>query len=415
MRADVLAAWRSGVAAADGREAVVRALARAELSGWREPDFFIATGKAAAGMADALPKNVNGIILLPRAAPDPPPCAARRVLRADHPVPTPEGMAAAESVLAAARALGGSQRLLYLVSGGTSSLFEVPRAGVEPASLIGIYERLVTSGAAIGEINVVRRAFSAVKGGGLLRATEAEVLTLAMSDVPADDPAVIGSGPTVEVAESARDARVVLERRGLWNGLAPDLRAVLESPALGSPRRGRSAGFHIVSSAADAVRAASAELTRRGYALSSPPLPALSGDALAAADMVAETILRERERPGRWGLVAGGETTLAVPTGAGHGGRNQHLAAAVAARLAGVGGFALLCGGTDGIDGTGVFAGGLVDGGSAGRAEAAGLGLEHALASFATTTALEAAGDVLHTGATGTNVGDLLVAACTSR
>jgi len=365
-------------------------------------------------MATALGSGARGVVLLPRRAPEPPNTPTWRVLRGDHPVPTPAGIAASEQVAKAAAELRPGQRLLYLLSGGTSSLFEVPCVGVSSTSLIEVYRLLLGSGAPIDEMNVVRRALSAVKGGGLLAATAADVLTLAVSDVAGDDPATIGSGPTVLVSADGSAARAVLERYDLWSRVAPDVREALDRPRPLAPGRGRSRGFHVVCSIADAVLGASAELARRGYARAPAPLTGLRGDVMVVAEAVNAAVAAGSRVPGRRALVLGGETTLRVPERAGPGGRNQHLAAALAVRLAGHAGVSVVCGGTDGIDGTGEHAGAAIDGDSAARARAAGHDLVDALARFTTSTALDAAGDALCTGSTGTNVGDLLVAAWTS-
>ena len=399
--------------AADASAAVARSLSSSRLSTWREPDLVIATGKAAASMAASLDAGVRGIVLLPRDAPAPSLPSGLRVLRADHPIPTAAGIAASREVLNRVRGLEGGQRLLYLVSGGTSSLFEVPAPGLDEAGVIEVYRLLLDCGAPIHELNVVRRALSAVKGGGLLRATAADILTLAISDVAGDDPATIGSGPTVAKDESPEAALAVIERFGLRGRLPQNVLQVLAAPRERPPILARDRGFHVICSVSRSIDAAAEEMRCRGYELIPPELARLEGDAVAAGASVAATI-REALRVGakRRAFVLGGETTLAVPAAAGRGGRNQHLAAYVAVRLEGVPGFALACGGTDGMDGRSEYAGGVVDGGTSSRVRAAGLDLDTSLRGFDTSTALAASGDVLRTGSTGTNVGDVLVAAC---
>jgi len=366
-------------------------------------------------MASALGQTVRGIVLLPRGAPVPSLSVGLEVLRGDHPLPTPEGIASSLLILEAIGALRRGQRLLYLVSGGTSALFEVPSPGLDATCIRDIYRLLLDCGAPIHEMNVVRRALSAVKGGGLLRGTAADVLTLAISDVAGDDPATIGSGPTVVVEEPAEAALAVLERYGLRSRVSqPVLRALALQPER-APVRGRDAGFHVICSVATSVVAATVELKQRGYQLEAPDLSALAGDVTAVADAVARAIERGLHAgPGRRAFVLGGETTLRVPEPAGRGGRNQHLAASVALRLEGVPGFALACGGTDGVDGRSEYAGAIIDGDTPSRVRAAGLDLGLSLEAFDTSTALAASGDVLRTGATATNVGDVLVAACSS-
>jgi hydroxypyruvate reductase len=409
LRADAIAAWRAGVAAAEPRAAVERILLEPAYAQWRRPDLVIATGKAAASMARSM-GDVDGFVLLPHGEPAPDLARGLRVLRGDHPIPSEQGVDASRELLRAAAALGAGQRLLYLVSGGTSALFEVPRDGISVESLIEVYRLLLGSGATIGETNLVRRALSQVKGGGLAGvAAAAKILTLAVSDVAGDDPATIGSGPTVFVDEDPADARRVLERYHLWQRVPVDVRRLLARPALRAARpRAQASEYEVVCSIASSIEAARRDLSAKGYGLLDEGR--LEGDAAAAGTAVADAISRSLAAYRPAALVMGGETTVRLPESAGRGGRNQHVAAVIANRLAGREGFACAVAGTDGIDGNSDCAGALIDGGTAARARAAGHDLAGALARFDTGTALETAGDALRTGPTGTNVGDLLVA-----
>jgi glycerate-2-kinase len=413
LRADALAAWRAGLAAADPQTAVERVLGRDDLASWRDADLVIATGKAAAPMARAAGHRAHGFVLLPTGAPAADVPSGMRVLRGAHPVPSREGVEASGTILRAAAALRPDERLLYLLSGGTSSLFEVPRDGVTLDSLAALYRALVECGAAIGEMNLVRRTLSQTKGGGLARAAGcAAILTLAVSDVVGDDPATIGSGPTVRVADEPDAAASVLERYHLWGSVADDVRRALRRPRAEPGGVLQPTRFEIVCSAAHSVGAAAAELRLRGYDVVTPPANVLTGEATAAADLIAAEAGRRLDRASMpWGFVMGGETTVRLGPAAGRGGRNLHVASAIALRLAGRAGFACAVAGTDGIDGNSDFAGAIVDGGTAARAAGCGRDLAAALARFDTAAALEAAGDALSTGPTGTNVGDLLVMA----
>jgi hydroxypyruvate reductase len=413
LRADALAAWRAGLAAADPRVAVEHALAGAALVPWRVADLIVATGKAAAAMARGVGPHARGFVLLPGGVPANDLPAGMTVLRGGHPVPSREGVESSATILGAAAALGPGQRLLFLLSGGTSSLFEVPRDGVALDSVVALYRELLGSGAAIAEMNVVRRALSETKGGGLARAAApAAVLTLAVSDVAGDDPATIGSGPTVPVAEDSNAARSVLERYHLWGRLSHDIKRALSEPRGETHAAPQHLRFEIVCSAARSVAAAAGELRSRGYDAVKPPFDVLLGDAPAAAHVVATAVGRQLESATRpWGFAVGGETTVRLGPTPGRGGRNQHVAASIALELAGRGGFASVVAGTDGADGYSDCAGAIVDGGTAARAARAGRDLASALAAFDTTAALDAAGDTLRTGPTGTNVGDLLVVA----
>jgi hydroxypyruvate reductase len=392
--------------------AVESALEQPALRAWRNADLVIATGKAAAAMARGAGDAARGFVLLPHGMPAVGLAPALRVLRSSHPLPSPDGVAAAEAIVRAARALGPGQRLLYLISGGTSALFEAPCDGVQLRSLVDVYAALLGSGASIHEMNVVRRALSKVKGGGLARAAPAAaVLTLAVSDVEGDDPATIGSGPTVLVEEDHSAARRVLERYGLWSGAGEDVKRAIEARAETAAAVPAVNRFEVVCSAARSVGAALDRLRARGYAPAPPPADRLRGDAGAAAQAVASRITQQLAAVRtQWGFALAGETTVCLPPGAGRGGRNQHVAARIALALAGRDGFACVVAGTDGIDGNSDCAGAIVDGGSAARAARAGVDLAGAVAHFDSASGLEAAGDVLKTGPTGTNVGDLLVA-----
>jgi glycerate 2-kinase len=371
--------------------------------------LLVATGKAAATMARGADAGVRGYVLLPRSADASHLADGLEVLRADHPVPSPAGVAASARILAAVATLGAGKRILYLVSGGTSALFEVPRTGIDVQSLIAAHRALLASGAPIHEMNVVRRALSAVKGGGFARAARgANLLTLAVSDVADDDPLTIGSGPTVESADDPSAARAVLERYGLWEGVALDVRSALTRTPKRSEPAPSGSRYEVVCSIETAVEASRSALVARGY--STEPAGPLDGDAMAAAERLSRRITRALDVDEQRAVVVGGETTVRLTAAAGRGGRNHHVAAALALALAGRGGFACVVGGTDGIDGNTDCAGALVDGGTAAGAARAGFPLARALERFDTGSALAAAGAALRTGATGTNVGDLVVA-----
>jgi len=355
------------------------------------------------------------------------------MLRGGHPVPDAEGIASSRKILDAVSALGHGDRLLYLVSGGSSALFEVPDPRIEPADLFAAHDELVRSGADIAEINAVRRALSRTKGGRLAAAAwPASVLTLAISDVAGDDPAIIGSGPTVAptgahlsaptgarrngptgarpnlpTAALANDALDVVKRYRLESVLAPAVLETLAQPEPCGPAIIEA--FVVLASAATARTQAECELQARGYCCVPPPAERLAGDASDAARVLAAAVRLLVARQGRLAFALGGETTLRVPAGAGVGGRNQHIAALLALELRGLDGFAVVVAGTDGRDGNSDAAGSLVDAGTATRAERAGAPLAAAVDAFDSAMALQAAGDALVTGATGTNVEDLVV------
>jgi hydroxypyruvate reductase len=428
LRRDALDAWRVGVRAASPAAAVERALdIRPEIRAGLDRTLVVGTGKAAAAMVRGVGPAARGVILVPETATSEGVPPGVRVEIGGHPLPTIEGIAASRAVLAAAERLTDRDRLLYLVSGGSSALFEVPLAGIDDDDIIDTYALLLASGMPIDEMNCVRRALSAVKGGGLARAAAAaEIVTLAVSDVPGDVPADIGSGPTVAADDSPARALELCERYGLLGALPTAVAGVLRGRAMrpaavsrapvaaaalnaGGAERVAPRSFLVVVSAGEAEAAAEERLEALGYELIAAPMSRLSGDAAAAACALLPAL--DAARGGsRRAFVVSGETTVRLPAAHGRGGRNQHIAAIVAGGLAGHDGFACMVGGTDGRDGDSDAAGGLIDGTTAARAAAAGHDLRLAVARFDTATALAAARDAVVTGPTGTNVGDLLVA-----
>lgn len=421
LREDALAAWTAGLRAAAPEDAVGRALAkRPDACGDGGPEMMVAVGKAAAGMLRGAARStglpaVRSFVLLPSEADAGELPAGVRLLRGGHPFPTVEGAEATRRILEAAASLQRGERLLLLLSGGASSLLEAPVEGLSFEDLAASHRALVGSGLPIASINLVRGCLSAVKAGGLASlAAPADITTLAISDVQGDDPAVIGSGPTVKPAEGrparCRRALALLDAASVRLPAAArrhlEARAEEHDPGGAGPTG--SGDYEVVASISAAVAAARAELAARGYSLA-PDTGYLAGDTESAATRI---LAESGCGQGRRAAVFGGETTVALPPGAtGRGGRNLDLAARLALAVAGRGDLAVAAAGTDGIDGSSRAAGAVVDGGSADRAAAAGLPLDAALAAFDTEPALAASGDLVRTGPTGTNVGDLVVVA----
>jgi hydroxypyruvate reductase len=386
-----------GLAAVDGRARMRRALAGAPPGGRA---WVLAVGKAAPAMAlgvlDALGGDVERALVVsredhfdPRLREDP------RVtcLAAGHPVPDARSVAAGAAALEFAAAVPRGARVLLLVSGGASSLLEVPAGGVGLDGLRRFSDWALASGRPIGEINALRRRLSAVKGGRLLaRLSHAEVEGYALSDVPGDDPAVIGSGLLAAPAGEALP-------RGL-PGWLEALLAAARAPAE-PPARCR---VTLVGRLDDALDAIAREAGARGLAVHREA-GRLSGDAVAAAQGAAARLAAMPD-----GLyLAGGETTVVLPPSPGRGGRNQHLALAAAIGIAGDAGASLLAAGTDGTDGNTDDAGALVDGSTVERAQALGLDPQGHLDRADSGHLLGEIGDLVHTGPTGTNVGDLIL------
>jgi len=447
LRADALAAWQAGLDAVRPEVCVARALERRpDIDPASRETLVVAVGKAAAGMLRGLcaargldaasPSGVaRAIVLLPDGAEADGLPSTAIVLRGGHPHPSAGGMTATLRILDEAARLGAGGRLLVLLSGGASALLEAPAPGLSFEDVAASHRALVASGLPIASINLVRGCLSAVKAGRLAeRAWPAAVTTLAISDVEGDDPAVIGSGPTVVPTRSRRElccaALDVVTRAAV--ALPAGVIDFLERSAEESPDGERAEDFTVIASVAAAVGAARGELRSRGYCVDAPPggdeylrgdtssavarILSLASDVAASAADGGSTAASEGgtalHSPAARGVVVGGETTVAVSTScSGRGGRNLHLAAYVALAIAGRDGVAVVAAGTDGGDGSSRAAGAVVDGGTAARAAAAGLALTAALERFDTEPALEAAGDLVVTGPTGTNVGDLVVVA----
>lgn len=309
---------------------------------------------------------------------------------AGHPLPDAGSLAAGEAVRRFCADLPVEADVLVLLSGGASAMLEWPVDGVDLARLRQINTWLLASGLPIAAMNAVRIRLSRLKGGGLrsLLGTRA-VLQLLISDVPGDDPAVIGSGLLL-----ATDLVLpVALPDGLLSGVLP--------PASYSilPTETR-----LVARNADLLEALESLAVQAGYPVHRPD-SALSGEAWQAGESCAQTL-----REGPPGVTLwGGETTVVLPAQPGRGGRNQHLALAAATRLAGCENVLLLAAGTDGIDGNSADAGALVDGGTLKRAGHAGFDAEQARIRADSGAFLAASGDLVHTGPTGTNVMDIVI------
>ena len=366
----------------------------------------VGTGKAAATMAQAVEEHWDGPLegLVVTRYGHRVPTARIDVVEAAHPVPDAGGREAAARILSLAEGLGADDLALCLISGGGSALLTLPAPGVELADKQAMTGALLRSGAAIDEINAVRKHLSAIKGGRLGAACHpARVVSLLISDVPGDDPAVIGSGPTVPDPTTFADALAVLQKYGIDEPAALIRHlgsGAEETPKPGDPRLAE-AETRMVATPAMALAAAAGAAREAGYE------PAILGDALEGE---ARALAREhaglaRDASPGTVLLSGGEATVTV-TGAGRGGPNAEYALALASALDGAPGiFAIACD-TDGIDGTEDNAGALVTPDTLACARAAG---EDAAARLAANDAygfFAGIGDLVMTGPTLTNVND---------
>jgi glycerate-2-kinase len=425
MRRDARAAFDAAVAEVQPRNLVPRLLrsqgGTVVLDGERWPKVggrrvVMAIGKAAPGLAEAWLASAAGWasevwVLTPHGVPVSGSLeAGATILRGSHPYPDAAGEAATRHLLEVAGSLGGDDLLVVLLSGGGSALLTAPVAGIELAEVRATTQALLRAGAAISELNCVRRQLLAAAGGGLARAAwPAPVRTLILSDVLGDPLADIASGPTVAPSTGAADALAVLDRFALRTEVPAAVLRVLEAAAARPAERpawADAVATRVIGNNLSAVAAAARELQRRGYVVE------VSRDRLTgeAGDRGRELAVEARKwrPPAPAAVVSGGETTVTV-RGGGRGGRNQELALAAAIGLDGADGIVLLAAGTDGVDGLSDNAGAMVDGGTAARLRAAGVDASAALTANDSATALAAAGDTIHTGPTGTNVCDLTV------
>lgn len=384
----------------------------------RGPVLVVAAGKAAPAMmrgALRVVPAVSAFCVAPHGAAASLP-ASVTMRHGAHPVPDAAGAAATGEVLARVRAAGPDTLVVVLLSGGASALLVAPAAGLALEDKQALTRRLLEAGADIAALNTVRKHCSDVKGGGLARAAgrAAGCWTLLLSDVVGDDPAVIASGPTVPDPTTFADADAILRRMVPPDDVPPAVRARIAAGVAGripdTLKPGEPPGTHgrvrLLAGNRDAVAAAAGEARRRGYHTAVVEEP-LVGDAAGAAHaLTARLAAMPRDRA--VAVVAGGETTVRVAPG-GQGGRAQHLALAASLALRGLPAV-LLAAGTDGVDGPTDAAGACVDGGTVRRAADAGASVEQALRATDSHRLLERTGDLLRTGATGTNVADVVVA-----
>lgn len=339
------------------------------------------------------------------------PCARIAVIEAAHPEPDAAGIEASRRLMEAVRDLRAEDLVIALVCGGGSALLPCPPAGLSLADEVTVNRALLACGAPISEMNLLRKHVSSIKGGRLARAAHpARVVSLVVSDIPGDDPALVASGPTIPDAGTPEMARAMVARYGLE--LPAAVRAHLEGPGSAAPRPEdpdfARDSVHLIASASVSLEAAQAAARARGWEaviLSD----AIEGEAREVARVHA-AIAREiagRGRPFRAPviLLSGGETTVTL-RGRGRGGRNAEFLLAFALAIEGQPGIHALAADTDGIDGSEENAGGFADGGTVRRIRAAGADPRALLADNDAYGALEWAGDLLVTGPTGTNVND---------
>lgn len=365
----------------------------------------VGAGKAAAAMARAVEEHWTGPLsgLVVTRTGHGVPCRRIAVVEAAHPLPDDAGMTAATRILHLVAGLSADDLVLCLLSGGGSALLALPAPGLTLAEKRAVTAALLRSGASIDEINCVRKHLSAIKGGRLaVAAAPAPVVTLAISDVVGDDPAVIASGPTVADPTTRADAIAVLVRHGI--AVPAALAAGAETPKPGDPRLA-AATVRVIATARQGLEAAAAVARFHGW----QPLmlgDAIEGEAREAARVFAGIVrsIRDHGQPvaAPAVILSGGETTVTV-RGRGRGGPNTEFLLALA--LAGVAVDAL-AGDTDGIDGSEDNAGATIAADTLHRAAALGVDGAAFLADNDAYGFFAALGDLVMTGPTRTNIND---------
>ena len=413
----------AAIRAANPRELTANALRGWGAGGARGGVQVIAVGKAAPemvrGATDALGDLVRGGVMIAPELSVPLP-QGMIAFAGGHPMPNAEGALGARAIERLARDAGRESRLLALISGGASALMTLPAGEIPLAAMVETSRSLMAAGADIRELNGVRKHLDRLKGGLLAKAAGgAAMRALVLSDVIGDPLDVIASGPLVPDPTTYDDAIAALYRRGVWETLPGSVTEHLlagargerpETPKVGDPCFAN-VEIEVIGNNALAVRGAAEEARRRGFDVEVVAAP-IAGEARDAGGAFALHALEARARSsaGRPAcIVGGGETTVTV-TGSGLGGRNLEFAAAAALAVEGVRGIAIGSIGTDGRDGPTDAAGAIVDGETAIRARAAHADIAAGLRENDTLRALDAAGAVMRTGATGTNVMDVQIA-----
>ena len=399
-RQQLLEIFQAALAETNGRARVSEYLHKHPLA---SPVYLIAFGKAAGAMArgahEVLGNRIrDGLVVTKRGSSELLPWP---VLEAGHPMPDAASLEAGERLIEFVKSVPRDAQVLTLLSGGASALVEALPSGLGLTRLRELNRWLLGAGLDIHAMNAIRKRISLLKGGRLAQLLyPRKVLCLAISDVSGDDPRSIGSGPLV--AEPEADIPPLSVGAPEW------LRTALQqAPPLPRPNDAcfRNVTFRIVARLDDARRAAAETAGKLGYEVK-VHAEFIQGDAVKTGARLAHELL---ESGAGVMHVWGGETTVQLPPHPGRGGRNQSLALSAALVLRGHAGAWFLAAGTDGTDGPTEDAGALVDGETVARGKIHGLDTGTALAKADAGTLLEASGDLIHTGPTGTNVMDLIL------
>lgn len=377
--------------------------------------FVVGIGKAAHTLVEALESRAGsrfeGII----ASSTVPASQLRgfRYFQSGHPTPNAESVRAAEAILKSVSAQNASSLVIFLLSGGGSSMAEKPIDDeIALDDLVATYRALVLCGAPIAEINAIRKHLSAIKGGRLAgAAAPARQVSLLVSDVPDNTPDALASGPTMPDSTSVQDCYDIVAKYRLMEQFPRSVSELFERHALDETPKSDDPAFlnsrwRTILSNKTATDAAARAAAEAGFAVETDN-SCDDWDYEKAADYLLGRLRKLREKSGRVCLISGGEITVKVTNG-GTGGRNQQFALACASRIAGEN-IAVLSAGTDGIDGNSPVAGAVADGTTMERARARGLDAQAALDRFNAYPLFDSLGDAIVTGPTGNNVRDLRV------
>ncbi len=385
------------------QEAVMRALEQLPPSTGRT--VAVAIGKAAYEMAktahEVLGERIDSGIVITKYGHAKGEIPAFRIFEAGHPVPDENTLCATKEALALTQGLSERDTVLFLVSGGGSALFEALDLPLE--ELRSITSQLLGGGASIDEINTVRKHLSNVKGGRFAaHCAPAHVFSVILSDVLGDRLDTIASGPSAADASTVEETAKIVARYGLR--LSPKAEELLLRE---TPKKIDNATYFIGGSVRELSRAAMETAEALGYR-ATLLTDALDCEAFEAGKMLADLAKKHYDSPTPLAFVAGGETVVRL-RGDGLGGRNQETALAAALEIEGMDGVCVFSVGSDGTDGPTDAAGGYADGGTCARMRKGGIDPSLALLRNDSYHALQAAGDLIVTGPTGTNVNDVAV------
>lgn len=407
-RAALRRIFDAAVKSADPAAAVLRHLPEKT----RGRCVVVGAGKGSATMAAALDAawpdvDLSGVVVTRHGQR----CDAGRIeiIEAAHPVPDENSLRAAQRLMQAVQGLEPDDLVVALISGGGSSLAVLPAGEMTLADKQQLNRALLASGANIREMNVLRRQLSGIKGGGLAAAARpARVVSLIVSDVPGDDPAAVASGPTIADPSTREQAREIVARYRIE--LPAAALAVLQTPAVA--RAGHPGDeVHVIAAPMMALEAAAEQARAEGLT------PLILGDALEGeASQMGQVLAGIAKSVRRFGhpvaapaiLLSGGEGTVTIgPEGAGRGGRNTESLLSMALALSAEPGVWALACDSDGIDGVQDAAGAIITPDTLARAHDAGLDARAVLRAHDSFSLFDAIGDLVVTGATGTNVNDV--------